>query len=71
MGGGNPNLDFRPPLMKLLWGPVVKFGHWDNFLRMSGPCSSLRCNILLQGIVEGLLPIRELEDDVIPIGHCC
>ena len=56
--------------MELLWQAVVKFGHWDNFLRMRGPSSCLHGNILLQGIVKGLLPIGELEDDIIPVSHC-
>ena len=71
MGGRNPDLGLQPPFMELLWQPVVKFGHQDNLLRTSGPCSCLHSNILLQGIVEGLLPIGELEDDVIPVSHCC
>ena len=71
MGGGNPDLGLRPPFMKLLWQPIVEFGHQDNFLRMSGPSCRLHGNVLLQGIVEGLLPIGKLEDDVIPVSHCC
>ena len=71
MGGGNPDLGLRPPFMELLWRPVVKFGHRDNIFRTSGPSCHLRGNVLLQGIVEGLLPIGELEDDVIPVSHCC
>ena len=70
MGGGDPDLGLQPPFMKLLWQPIVKFGHRDNFLRTSGPSSCLRSDILLQGVVEGLLAIGELEDDVIPISHC-
>ena len=62
MGGGNPDLGFRPPFVKLLWRPVIKFRRWDNLLWMSS---------LLQGVVEGLLAIGELEDDIIPVSHCC
>ena len=71
MGGGNPDLGFRPPFVKLLWRPVVKFGHRDNLLRTSGPSCCLRSDVLLQGVVEGLLTIGELEDDIIPDSHCC
>ena len=71
MGGGNPDLGFRPPFVKFLWRPVVKFGHRDNFLRMSGPSCCLCSDILLQGVVEGLLAVGELEDDIIPVSHCC
>ena len=71
MGGGNPNFGLRPPFVKLLWQPVVKFGRQDNFLRASGPSSCLCSDILLQGVVEGLLPIGELKDDVIPVSHWC
>ena len=70
MGGRDPDLGFRPPLMKLLWQPVVKFRRRDNLLRTSGPSSCLRSDILLQGVVEGLLAIGKLEDDVIPVSHC-
>ena len=51
--------------------PIIKFRRRDNLFRTSGPCSRLRSDILLQGIVEGLLPVGELEDDVIPVSHCC
>ena len=71
MGGRDPDLGLGPPFMKLLWRPIVKFGCRDNFLRMSGPSSCLCGDVLLQGIVEGLLPIGELEDDIIPVSHCC
>ena len=71
MGGHNPDLGLQPPFMKPLWQPVVKFGRRDNFLRMSSPSSCLCSDILLQGVVEGLLPIGELKDDVIPVSHCC
>ena len=71
MGGRDPDLGLRPPFVKLLWQPIVKFRRWDNLLRMSSPSSCLHSDILLQGIVEGLLPISELEDDVIPVSHCC
>ena len=70
VGDRDPDLGLRPPFMKLLWRPVVKFRHWDNFLRTSGPSSCLQSDILLQCVVEGLLAIGELEDDVIPISHC-
>ena len=70
VGGRDPDLGFRPSLMKLLWRPIIKFGRQDNLLRMSGPSSCLRSDILLQGVVEGLLAIGELEDDVIPVSHC-
>ena len=71
MGGRDPDLGLRPPFMKLLWQPVVKFGHRDNLLRTSGPSSCLCGNVLLQGVVEGLLPVGELKDNVIPVSHCC
>ena len=70
MGGCDPDLGLQPPLMKLLWRPVVKFRRRDNLLRMSSPSSCLRSDILLQGVVEGLLPIGELEDNIIPVSHC-
>ena len=71
MGGGNPDLGFRPPFVKLLWRPVVKFRCRGNLLRTSGPSCCLCSDVLLQGVVEGLLAIGELEDDIIPVSHCC
>ena len=71
MGGGDSDLGLQPPFVKPLWRPIVKFGCCDNLLRTSGPSSCLCSDILLQGVVEGLLPISELEDDVIPVSHCC
>ena len=70
MGGGNPDLGFRPPFMKLLWRPVVKFGRRDNLFRTSGPSCHLRGDVLLEGVMKGLLSICELEDDVVPVSHC-
>ena len=70
MGGCDPDLGLQPPFVKLLRQPVIKFGRWDNFLRTSSPSSCLRSDILLQGVVEGLLAISELEDDVISVSHC-
>ena len=71
MGGGNPDLGFQPPFVELLWRPIVKFGRWDNLLRMSGPSCCLCGNVLLQGVVKGLLSICKLENDIIPVSHCC
>ena len=71
VGGHDPDLGLRPPFMTILWRPVVKFRCWDNFLRMSSPSSCLCGNVLLQGVVEGLLPVGELKDNVIPVSHCC
>ena len=70
MGGGNPDLGFRPPLVKLLWQPVVKFGRQDNLFRTSGPSYRLRGDVLLEGVMKGLLSVCKLEDDVIPVSHC-
>ena len=47
-----------------VWAP-------GQFLRTSGPSSCLHSNILLQGVVEGLLPIGKLKDDIIPVSHWC
>ena len=71
MGGRNPDLGLRPPLMKLLWRPIVKFRRWDNLLRTSGPSCHLCSDVLLEGVMKGLLSVHELEDDVIPVSHCC
>ena len=70
MGGGNPDLGFQPPFMKLLWRPVVKFRRWDNLFRSSGPSCRLRGDVLLEGVMKGLLSVCELEDDVVPVSHC-
>ena len=70
MGGGNPDLGFQPPFMKLLRRPVVKFGRRDNLFRTSGPSCHLRGDVLLEGVMKGLLSVCELEDDVVPVSHC-
>ena len=71
MGDGNPNLGLRPPFVELLWRPIVKFGRQDNLLRMSGPPCHLCGNVLLQDVVKGLLSVCKLENDIIPVSHCC
>ena len=57
--------------MELLWRPIIKFGHRDNLLKLSGPSCRLCSDVLLEGVMKGLLSICELEDDVIPVSHCC
>ena len=69
MGGGNPDLGLQPPFVELLWRPVVKFRRRDNFLRTSGPSCCLCGDVLLEGVMKGLLSVCELEDDVIPVSH--
>ena len=71
MGGCDPDFGLGPPFVKLLWQPVIKFGCQDNFLRMSGPSCHLCSDVLLEGVMKGLLSICELEDDIIPVSHCC
>ena len=71
MGGGNPDLSFRPPFMKFLWRPIIKFGRWDNLLRTSSPSCRLHGDVLLEGVMKGLLSICKLKDDIIPVSHCC
>ena len=71
MGGCDPDFGLGPPFVKLLWRPVIKFGCRDNVLRMSGPSCHLCSNVLLEGVMKGLLSICELEDDIIPVSHCC
>ena len=38
MGGCDPNLDLGPPLMKLLWRPIIGLRGCDNLLSRNGAC---------------------------------
>ena len=46
MGCVDPDLDLGPPLMKLLWGPIIGLRGHNNLLWRKGASSS-RCNICL------------------------
>ena len=74
MGGRDPDLDLRPPFVKLLWRPIIGLRGHDNFLSRNGACCG-RGEICLVGEELGeclpkvLLILNELLDGPFPI-HC-
>ena len=72
MGGGDPHLNFGPPLMKFLGRPIIGLRGRDNFLCRKGTC---RANIGLvseelgKSLPEVLLVLDELLDCSFPIHH--
>ena len=72
MGGGNPNLNLGPPLMKLLGRPIIGLRGCDNFLCRKGTCGAnigLVGEELGKGLPKVLLVLDELLDCSFPI-HC-
>ena len=74
MGGGNPNLNFGPPLMELLGRPVIGLRGGNNFLCRNGTCGSggnigLVGEELGESLPEVLLVLDELLNGSFPI-HC-
>ena len=72
MGGGNPNFNFGPPLVKLLGRPIVGLRGRDNFLCRKGTCGAdvgLVGEELGKGLPEVLLVLDELLDCSFSI-HC-
>ena len=72
MGGRDPDLDLRPPLMKLLWRPVIDLRGCDNFLHRNSACGAdigLVGEELGECLPEVLLILNELLDGPFPI-HC-
>ena len=71
MGGGNPDFDLGPPLVKFLQGAVVQLRGCDNFLSRNGTCCG--GGICLVGkelgkcLPEILLVLYELLDCTFPI----
>ena len=69
MGGSDP--DFKPPLMKLLWGAIIRLRGCNNFLSRNGTCC--RGGICLVGkelgkcLPEILLVLYELLNCTFPI----
>ena len=72
MGCVDPNLDFGPPFVELLWRPIIGLRGCDNFLWRKGACSS-RCDICLvceelgECCSEVLLVLDELLHSCFPI----
>ena len=72
MGGGDPNLNLGPPLVKLLGRPIVGLRGRNNFLCRKGTCGAkvgLVGEELGAGLPEVLLVLDELLDCSFPI-HC-
>ena len=70
MGGGNPNFNLGPPLVKLLGRPIVGLRGHDNFLCRKGTCGAdvgLVGEELGEGLPEVLLVLNELLDCSFPI----
>ena len=72
MGGCDPDLDLRPPLVKLLQGAVVRLRGCDNFLSRNSTCCGggnvgLVGEELGKGLPEVLLVLDELLDRSFPI----
>ena len=70
MGGCNPDLDLRPPLVKLPWRPVIGLRGHDNFLRRNSTCGTdigLVGEELDECLPEVLLILNELLDGPFPI----
>ena len=75
MGYVDPNLDLGPPLVELLWRPIIGLRGCDNFLWRKGTSSSwanvcLVCEELGKCHAKVLLVLDELLDGCFPI-HCC
>ena len=69
MGGGDPNFNLGPPLMKLLGRPIVGLRGHDNFLCRKGTCGAdvgLVGEELGEGLPEVLLVLNELLDGSFP-----
>ena len=74
MGGCDPDLDLGPPLVKLLWRPIVGLRGRNNFLSRNSACCSrgdigLVGEELGKGLPKVLLVLDELLDCSFPI-HC-
>ena len=74
MGGGNPNLNFGPPLMELLGRPIIGLRGHSNFLCRNGTCCSggdigLVSEELGKCLPKVLLILDELLDGSFPV-HC-
>ena len=71
MGGSDPDFDLGPPLVKFLWGAVIRLRGCDNFLSRNGTCCG--GSICLMGKELGkclpkiLLVLYELLDCAFPI----
>ena len=72
MGGGNPDFDLGPPLVKFLGRPIIGLKGCDNLLCRNGTCCG-RGDICLVGkelgkcLPEVLLVLDELLDHSFPI----
>ena len=74
MSGRNPDLGLRPPLVKLLWGAVVRLRGCDNFLSRNSACCGggdigLVGKELGECLPKVLLVLDKLLDCSLPI-HC-
>ena len=72
MGGGDPNLNLGPPLMKFLGRAIVGLQGHDNFLCRKRTCGAdvgLVGEELGKGLPKVLLVLDELLDCSFPI-HC-
>ena len=72
MGGGDPNLNLGPSLVKLLGRPIVGLRGRNNFLRRKGTCRAdigLVGEELGKGLPKVLLVLDELLDCFFQI-HC-
>ena len=74
MGGGDPNLNLGPPLMKLLWRPIIGLRGCNNFLSRNETCCcgdsiGLVSKELGECLPEVLLVLDELLNSSFPI-HC-
>ena len=74
MGGGNPDLDFGPPLVELLGRPIIGLRGRNNFLcrngtGRTGDCICCMGEELGKCCAEVLLVLDELLDCCFPI-HC-
>ena len=72
MGGCDPDLDLRPPLVKLPWRPVIGLRGCNNFLSRNSACCGggnigLVSEELSKGLPEVLLVLDELLDCSFPI----
>ena len=70
MGGGNPNFNLGPPLVKLLGRPIVGLRGRDNFLCRKGTCGAnvgLVGEELGEGLPKVLLVLDELLNCSFPI----
>ena len=70
MGGCDPDLDLRPPLVKLLWRPIIGLRGHRNFLHRNSACGtdvSLVGEELGKRLPKVLLILNELLDGPFPI----